>query len=63
MLIRTGGYSYVFEFKFKNAAANAIKQMNERRYTEGYAVGNDKLVKVGVNFDMSTRTIENWEIE
>ena len=63
MLIRTGGYSYVFEFKFKNAAANAIKQMSERRYTEGAAVGNDKLVKVGVNFDKSTRAIENWEIE
>ena len=63
LLIRTGGYLFLFEFKFNATAAEALAQINSKDYAIAYTVGTDKVVKVGVNFDNSTRTITEWIVE
>ena len=63
MLIRTGGYLYLFEFKFNATAAEALAQINSKEYAIAYVVDNDKVVKIGLNFDDTTRTITEWIVE
>lgn len=53
---------YLFEFKVKGTAAKAIEQIDERHYADQYATDERKLVKVGVDFDINTWTIEDWKV-
>ncbi|MCL1942848.1 MAG: ATP-binding protein [Candidatus Azobacteroides sp.] len=56
---------YIFEFKLTgNATAEeALKQIDERKYAAGYAVGGKKIVKVGAEFNAEERTLHRWCVE
>ena len=54
--------TYVFEFKYDGSAEEAIRQINDKGYLLPYSADGKRLVKVGVNYDSSKRTIENWII-
>lgn len=54
---------YLFEFKVKSTATKAIQQIEDRGYADRYATDPRKLVKVGVNFDIDTWSIEDWKIK
>ena len=54
---------YVFEFKMDGTAAEALAQINSRGYAIPYQSDHRKIVKIGVNFDSTTRTIGEWIIE
>ena len=41
----------------------ALAQINSKQYAIPYQADHRKVVKVGVNFDSSTRTIGEWVIE
>ncbi len=62
MLLRTHGYCYIFEFKFDKSAEEALQQINVKDYALGYELSDDKVVKIGLNFNSETRTIEEWKI-
>ena len=55
--------TYVFEFKYDGSAEEAIRQIDDKGYLLPYSADGKRLVKVGVNYDSSRRTIENWIIE
>ena len=54
---------YVFEFKVDGTPEEALAQINSKQYAIPYQADHRKVVKVGVNFDSSMRTIGEWIIE
>ena len=62
-VVKTPKYIYVFEFKLNGTVEEALKQIDEKGYLIPYQADHRKVVKVGVNFDSSTRTIGEWVIE
>ena len=54
---------YVFEFKVDGTPEEALAQINSKQYAIPYQADHRKVIKVGVNFDSSTRTIGEWVIE
>ncbi len=63
MLIRTSDHLYLFELKLNCTAQDALDQINQKRYYTPFDLGNQKVIKVGVNFDDATRTISDWVVE
>ena len=54
---------YVFEFKVDGTPEEALSQINSQGYAIPYQADHRKIVKVGVNFDSTTRTIGEWKTE
>lgn len=48
---------YVFEFKMNGSAEEALAQINSKGYAIPYQTEYRRVVKIGVNFDSTTRTI------
>ena len=53
---------YVFELKFDGSAESALKQIDEKGYLIPYTADGKRLVKIGVNYDSTQRTIVDWII-
>lgn len=53
---------YVFEFKVDSTPKKALDQINSKEYAIAYQKDYREVIKVGVNFDSTTRTIGGWEI-
>lgn len=62
VVIRLPEAVYIFEFKYDGTPEEALAQIDSKQYAIPYKAGNRKIVKVGVNFDSTTRTIGGWEI-
>ena len=54
---------YVFEFKTHGTAQEALQQIVDRNYAVAYDGINRKTVKVGVVFDLKSRSIKEWAVE
>ena len=63
MVVNAPAAVYVFEFKVKSSAERALHQIRERHYADRFSTEGRKVVKVGVNFDIDTWTIEDWKTE
>ena len=64
LLVRTPDYLYLFEFKINKSAQAAIDQINSRDYLLPFHADGRKIVKVGVNFDDTIRSIATpWIVE
>lgn len=63
MLIKTDELIYVIELKYDGSAQDAIDQINERRYDLKFKSDSRRIIKIGVNFSSSSRTIQDWIIE
>ena len=55
--------TYVFELKVNGTAQEAIDQINSKGYALPYRSENRKVVKVGVQFNRDTMTVEDYLIE
>lgn len=53
---------YVFELKYDGSSEDALRQIDDKGYLIPYNVRDKNLVKVGVNYDSTLRTIGNWII-
>jgi hypothetical protein len=62
LVLQTGDYTYVMEFKLNGSAEDALQQINDKNYSLPFENGNRKLIKVGVNFSSETRNIDRWII-
>lgn len=62
LLIKTDRYIYVMEFKYNGTAQEAIDQIESKRYALPFINDSREVIKVGVNFDGSTRNIAGWII-
>ena len=54
--------NYIFEFKLNKSAQEALDQINVLNYAACFAGDPRKIIKVGVNFNTQTRTIDEWVI-
>lgn len=61
MTVKTKDYIYIFEFKLDGSADEALKQIDEKGYAKPFALDKRKLIKVGVNFSLEKRCIEEWK--
>ena len=62
-VVKTPKYIYVFEFKLKGTAEEALKQIEEKGYLIPYQVDEREVVKIGVEFDVETRNLGRWLVE
>lgn len=53
---------YIIELKAGGSAEEALKQIDDKGYAEPYQTDGRSIVKVGVNVNKETRTIEGWKI-
>jgi Holliday junction resolvase-like predicted endonuclease len=54
---------YILELKTRGTAEEALRQIVDKDYAVPYMTDNRKVIKVGLKFDVTTRTLENWVIE
>ncbi len=57
-IVETDDYVYIFEFKRDSTAEEALKQIEDTGYALPYAADKRTLLKVGVNFNSTERTID-----
>ena len=62
LVLQTGDYIYVMEFKLDGSAEDALEQIEDRQYALPFASDPRRLFKIGVNFSSRTRNIEKWVI-
>lgn len=62
MVIKTATTLYVMEIKLDGTAEEALAQIDEKDYPARFALSGLPVVKVGINFDSSTRNIDKWII-
>ncbi len=64
MTIFTKKAIYIFEFKLGKSSQTAMEQINEKGYAVGFEIYKLPIIKVGVNIDPKTRTLEDgWLVE
>lgn len=63
LLLKTDRYVYIFEFKLDGSAEEALRQIENRNYTNAFEQEHRQVVKVGLNFSNKTRNIERWIVE
>ena len=54
---------YVFELKVDKSAEEALAQIDEKGYMLPYRTEGKRLVKIGISFDSTQRTIRDWIIK
>ena len=59
-VVKTPDSIFVFEFKLNGSAEEAIAQIDEKGYLVPYEADGRRLVKVGVEFDKSSRNLGRW---
>lgn len=63
MVMQTAKNLYLIEIKINKTAAAALKQIELKDYSSRFALQSLPIVKVGMNFNSETHTIEDWVIE
>ena len=63
MVMQAFGKLYLFELKLNRSAAAAMQQINLNDYPARFSQCGLSIVKVGINFDTTTRTVSDWVIE
>ncbi|WP_028910384.1 ATP-binding protein [Prevotella sp. AGR2160] len=61
MTVKTKDYIYIFEFKLDGSADDALRQIDEKGYAKHFALDPRPLIKVGVNFSLKKRCVEEWK--
>ncbi|MGF7109524.1 ATP-binding protein [Treponema pedis] len=59
-LVKTEKAIYIFEFKLKEDAEEALKQIKEKNYAERYKADHKKIVLIGVSFNAEEKTVKEW---
>ena len=62
-VVKTPKFVYVFEFKLKGTAGQALQQIEEKGYTLPYAAEGRQVIRVGVEFSAEKRNVERWMVE
>ena len=63
LVLTTDHYIYLMEFKQDATAAEALAQINEKRYGQSFQNDPRRLFKIGVSFSSKARNIEEWVME
>lgn len=60
MIVYLPNIIYLFEFKIKSTAKEALAQIDDKHYADRFATDVRKVIKVGINFDIESWNIESW---
>ena len=60
MVIQTGEFTYLMEFKLNDTAEAALEQINEKDYPLAFSADGRRLFKIGVEFNHGKRNITRW---
>ena len=63
MVMNSGKALYLFELKLNKSAEAAMNQINLKDYPSRFALAGLPVIKVGINFNSETHTIEDWIID
>ena len=63
MVMNAGKALCLFELKLNKSAEAAMNQINLKDYPSRFALANLPIIKIGINFNSETHTIEDWKIE
>ena len=58
MVVKTPKFCYVLEFKLDGTAEEALAQISDKNYTLPFAVEDQQIIRIGINFDSATRNID-----
>ena len=58
-MVREG---YIFEFKLRESAEDAVAQIRERGYADRYRSSGKRILGVEVGFDARQREIGTWKV-
>ena len=58
MVVKTPKFCYVLEFKLNGTAEEALAQISDKNYTLPFAVEDQQIIRIGINFDSATRNID-----
>ncbi|UTC76394.1 ATP-binding protein [Treponema sp. OMZ 792] len=59
-VVKTEKAIYIFEFKLKENAEAALKQIKEKNYAERYKADSKEIILIGVSFDPEEGTVDEW---
>ena len=62
MVMQTAHTLYLFELKLNQSAESAMQQIDLKNYAAKFALTGLPIVKVGINFDTTRRTLTDWQI-
>jgi hypothetical protein len=62
LVMKTATTLYLVELKLDSSADAAINQIELKNYPEKFSMCGLPIVKVGINFDKNTHTLEEWKI-
>ena len=62
ILIRTDKYLYIIELKYNRSVSEALKQIEEREYAKPFQLDGRQLIRLGINFNPATRSLE-WGLD
>lgn len=62
MVIKTQDYIYILEFKLNQSADIALQQIEEKGYALPFAADSRKLFKIGANFNLEKRCMDEWKL-
>ena len=60
LVVKTLDYCYVMEFKLDGSAEEALAQISCKEYVLPFQIENQQIVRIGMNFDPTTRNIERY---
>lgn len=60
--LETEKYAYIIECKRDTSAADALTQIDEKRYAQRLSLSNRQLFKVGANFSTSDKNLKEWKV-
>lgn len=63
MTVQTRDFIYIIEFKLDKTAAEALQQIDDRHYAAAFDADKRKLYKIGINFSLDHRCIDDWKVE
>ena len=63
MVIYMPTTTYVFELKMHETARQALEQISDKGYALPYHTDGRRVVKVGLHFDLDSRTLDEWVVD
>ena len=62
ILIQTPDYIYILELKIDQSADIALQQIESKGYAAAFCDDQRKLFKIGINFNTTTKKIDDWQV-
>ena len=62
MVVKTSDYVYLLEFKLDASADAALRQIEERHYADAFAADARRLFRIGANFSLEHRCLDDWKV-